>query len=949
MAKDVLDRDPGNLGALFQLITWASSSNQPEMVKALIVHAQNVYGDNKDIMNRLMLITEADPEKRLQARMLLIEQEDKPLTRALMKADVYREMRMPERYFGALQEAEKIAPQDQSVIEALFDYHLGKTPPDLDQAKHYADLAVAADFDKAQGRTFTARIAMARKNYDEAARLLQETLALRPRFSDAYALLGNCYMASNKLDQAKEAYTTAYQQNPANVRALMGLLSISDATHARTDRAKLVEQLYQFVPNDPNIREMYIELQEERGDRPESLIAQRTQMRQIQPGNLTNLARLATLLERADQVNPADEVYRAILTETTYSPTAVRAYVDFLHRNQQDAKAKTQLQDYVTKADTPTRKVEAFLVWAGYLANCKEDANALAMFDKAIAADTEGAGLAYTGLAGYWADRQQWAKAAECQAQYLAKAADKATPQARLELVGYYIEGAQYPQAEKLLDEALVKDPGGLQLLSLRALSAIRQKQFDRAKVDLDKALSLSPGFGPALTYRALMYQAQGDLHAAATDLEAALRVQFTPVVGMQLAEVYDNILDFSNAYGVLENILREQPYYTQALRQLVRLCRKYQRTPLLDQALATAMKAYPNDPFFLVEQAQRDLQLSRTAEAIQALNQAAAVAPGDPGILLALMQANVQAGNPQAALDRAKGIIDNADVGPQALALSARANILLKNEAQADANFTEAFKTAKTREQRMFILAQVREAYAVAAAIERLQKWSALLQENWQLREAIGDTLAATAESAKINKDDVAKALAEYSTALAAAKEDIDRVRLLKKQALTQYHLGLLEESRKNYLEALKITPKDAELMNNLAWLLAFDFKKTAEAMPYSEQAAALMPDSAQVLDTYGLVLCQRAAEATDAGARTKDYDKACDVLNRSVEIQKMPANRLHLGNVYEKLKRSDDALRQYLMAWDMVKDEPQNQHYGEIKDSVTRLGGTTSTRSSK
>ena len=132
-------------------------------------------------------------------------------------------------------------------------------------------------------------------------------------------------------------------------------------------------------------------------------------------------------------------------------------------------------------------------------------------------------------------------------------------------------------------------------------------------------------------------------------------------------------------------------------------------------------------------------------------------------------------------------------------------------------------------------------------------------------------------------------------------------------------------------YKGALEINPNNTQVLNNLAWLLAHDMNKPEQALPYAQKACKLTPGSADCLDTYGhaLMLNGKSNEALEA-------------LVRSVDIRAMPANRLHLGEVYEKMNRKDDAYRQYQSGWELVKDDPKKKYYRELREAIKRLGGT-------
>jgi Flp pilus assembly protein TadD len=109
---------------------------------------------------------------------------------------------------------------------------------------------------------------------------------------------------------------------------------------------------------------------------------------------------------------------------------------------------------------------------------------------------------------------------------------------------------------------------------------------------------------------------------------------------------------------------------------------------------------------------------------------------------------------------------------------------------------------------------------------------------------------------------------------------------------------------------------------------LLSKDPKRLDEALAFAKQAAEIMPNEPNVLDTYGMVLMMKG-----------QLGEAEKVLNRSLDIQATPASRLNLGAVHEKLGRKSDALRQYQLGWELIKNSPSDPYYRELQEALKRL----------
>jgi len=147
---------------------------------------------------------------------------------------------------------------------------------------------------------------------------------------------------------------------------------------------------------------------------------------------------------------------------------------------------------------------------------------------------------------------------------------------------------------------------------------------------------------------------------------------------------------------------------------------------------------------------------------------------------------------------------------------------------------------------------------------------------------------------------------------------------------ALVYMHSGRYDQCVKVYKDLLKENPDNAVVLNNLAWALcAYEqVRNLDEALKYAQKAIQIKPHEPNSLDTYGYILYLKG-----------QYDKAADILKQSVRIQANSTNRLHLGMVYEKMGRTGDAIKQYRLAWELVKDNPKDPNYNEIRKALERF----------
>jgi tetratricopeptide (TPR) repeat protein len=89
-------------------------------------------------------------------------------------------------------------------------------------------------------------------------------------------------------------------------------------------------------------------------------------------------------------------------------------------------------------------------------------------------------------------------------------------------------------------------------------------------------------------------------------------------------------------------------------------------------------------------------------------------------------------------------------------------------------------------------------------------------------------------------------------------------------------------------YERVIERDPQAVVAMNNLAYMLSERLNRPEDALPHAERANELNPDSVEFLDTLGWIRY-----------RLGQTNEAERVLRRSTEIQKRPANCIHLAIV--------------------------------------------------
>ncbi len=914
LLRDVLRLRPNAANAAIQLIKWHKQRNETKAIEALYQDATRIFKNDQATLQRLALAMETDPKSRLAYQVALARRDSDPVRRAIRLARVYGRAGEQKEYEASLKEAQSLAPNHPAVVEELFLQALRKA--DWDAAQKHCDASADANLDKVGGRMYRARLAKARGQWDEAIRLTLESLRVRPRFSQAYAFLGDCNVSARRYDDAREAYETAYSQNPSNVRALLGLVAVSEATGKAGDYAHWIELAYKFQPDNPAIRERWLQRRQGR-DSPKKMIRHREQIAALHPADLVNLGHLAVLYERVGNLPGAERIYVHMVRVSKGALQPVRLLVNLLRRMDRDAEARSFLARY---ADSARDKVGAYLLWGSYLESAGEIQQAEAAYLKALETGP-GDGRGCVNLARFNGRRGRWAKSVKYQKQYIEKFGEKAYPGAERDLIKYLIRAEQFEEVQARAARTLEKDPSDVVTMTLQGLAWLQQGDYVRAKEVLDHCLAINPGYSEALMYRARVHLANGRMALAKDDLEDARRANAPATITLELAKVYENMGDFGSAYAVLQSLLADRPGYGLALEALVLLCQRHERWDQLSEILLQARKAYPRNLFYLVAEAEMYIEQNQPQRAEQLLAEAKKVLPETAPISVLQMRAMVHGGRHDVALNLGRDLRTHREVGPSVLAICGRAYAEKKNDAQAEQEFRAALKGARSGRQLAFVVGQIELAYGSKLAGEKLKRWVSSKPEDWELRLLIGTLL--------VKEKDFKAAEEHLKKGLELASSDGERFQLLRQLGLAYYDTKDFAKSRDNYQAALKLRPKDQIVLNNLAWLLVNELKKPDEAIRLVRRALDLEPYNPHTLDTYGVVLMAKG-----------QLGQARDVLNRSADIKELPANRLHLGQVFEKMGRKQDALREYTRGWARVKNMPEDRDYAALRDALKRFG---------
>jgi len=137
----------------------------------------------------------------------------------------------------------------------------------------------------------------------------------------------------------------------------------------------------------------------------------------------------------------------------------------------------------------------------------------------------------------------------------------------------------------------------------------------------------------------------------------------------------------------------------------------------------------------------------------------------------------------------------------------------------------------------------------------------------------------------------------------------------------------GRRQEAIQAYEQAIKLDPRNAVALNNLAFLIAEGGGDLDQALTYAQRAAQMMPNMNEVSDTLGWIYLKKNLS-----------DNAMDIFERLCE--RAPNNstyRYHLGMALSQKGDKPRAIKELQQA---LRSNPSKEEEGKIRDLINKLG---------
>ncbi len=431
------------------------------------------------------------------------------------------------------------------------------------------------------------------------------------------------------------------------------------------------------------------------------------------------------------------------------------------------------------------------------------------------------------------------------------------------------------------LEKIVKEDPKATRANVLLIMTYLRQKEYDKALAAAERLKAASPESPVADNFRGAIFRAKGEFDKAKAAFEAALKTRpdYFPAA-MNLADMARAAGRMDEAEEYYRSILKQDEKNIPAMVALAKLefarknpeaamswlekalradaGAKEPRLMLIDALLRQGRKeralvvardmvqALPNDAEAIYALARTQMAVGQTASALVSFRQLVSLQPDNVQARYNLAQALVRQKN----MGDAVMVLDKAiEKFPEALPVR---QLRLQIEAQTSSP-EAALKLAREWRSEMpdkamgdmliadilYSMNRLREAEEAYRAALAKKPAPGLVQRLYQTLKRAGDDAAARKVLTDWLEDHENDQVVRYllSSDMIAAGE---------------YDAAIAEAEK-----ILKASPKNAAVLNNLAWL--YDQKKDPRAEETARKALALAPSAPEVADTLGWMLINK------------------------------------------------------------------------------------------
>jgi len=744
--------------------------------------------------------------------------------------------------------------------------------------------ALAADPNNIAAQLIRAREKASQRDFDGALAMVDAILARAANNEEAHRLRGDL-LAYGKQDfvGALASYRKSVEVKPTYVEGHTSILTQLLRERKLDEAAKQIEDLRKVAPN--NLATIYFDTMLAYQKRDLKVAKERAQqLLKMATGNPLALQLAGAVELESNSLVQAESYLSKSLQAAPEAALTRRLLTSTYLRSGQAAKALATAQPFIKESDKLDATLNA-LVAEVYLQN-GDAKRAEEYFTRANRQDPKNdrtrTALALTQMAGGRAE----AGLAELQDISSTEAGTTAT----MALVSTHLRRGELDKALTAIDALEKKQPGKPMPHNLRGRVLLAKKDVAGARKSFERSLELDPAYFLSVASLAAMDLADKKPDDARKRFEAVLTKD--PKNGPALLAIAELAARSGKPKEeVAELVARAVTANPTEKGPRLLLIDFHLRNKDFKQALSVAQNAVAAVPDSAELQEALGRALMATGDSNQALaafNKVASLQPGLSLPYIRMAEAHVAANNNKAAIDSLRR---GLALKPDDLELQTR----LIGLSISEKNIPDAVRIARDVQKQ---LPKAATGYLMEGDIAATQKnWTAAADAyRAGLKVVPAPILAVKAHGALLQGgkgDEAGKFAAGWLKEKPA-------------DAVFRMHLGDMATVRKEYAEAekqygvvLREQPKNAVVMNNLAWTLG---KLRKDGIPLAQKALEIAPDQPAFMDTL-------AGLYSDKG----DYAKALEWQNKALgKSPEQPLYKLNLAKIHIQGGKKDLARKE-------------------------------------
>ena len=499
------------------------------------------------------------------------------------------------------------------------------------------------------------------------------------------------------------------------------------------------------------------------------------------------------------------------------------------------------------------------------------------------------------------------------------------------------LAGGETQEAFEDLESASKLDANSVQADIAIILAHLRRGELDKALAAQAAMEKKQPENPQTYNLKGGVLMAKKDLPAAKAAFEKALAIQpsFLPaVVNLVRIDMVENRPE--EAKNRFEKVISSDPKLIAAYLGLAELQARTSAPPTeIEATLKRALVADSGSVSAKLALARFYLGNNMVNAALVLAQEASLAAADDPAALELLGRSQMAAGDIAQGINTLKKLVNLMPQSPQPSVELADAYIKSREFSAAERSLKRALelKADYLPAQQRLVAIYLRDkredaALELARNIQKQRSNAAIgfgLEGDVQAsRQKWSDAVASYRKAYQLGKS--AQVLTRLHTALVRSGRSAEADRLVEEWMRANPNdlvvLGYLADRAlvnnkpgdavKYYESILKRTPKNAQILNNLAY--AAGQVGDPRALGFAAEAIALAPDNPAILDTYGMLL----VKSGDVAKGLAQLEKAKAVAPSAYAI------RINLAQAYVTADRKADARRELESVMTEAKDEP-------------------------